>query len=419
MNNIKLHNGSYNKVIYLVFMICVFTNSGYALNTTSFSYISTMLLLIAVLSFFLTLLIKNKINIAVDKLEFIALLLMVPIFLSILIHLDFNNLMYTMRILLIIFVSYIICKEISFENFTKFFTNVMYILTLVSILVSIISFYISFDWLPNVLNVNNVNYINGYLFFLIPDNSDGIPRAMSIFWEPGIFATFLIFSLILESFFKKKNGSLLKIIAFSVALLLTQSSAGYFLYIIYLLMIVEKYNGNKIHKIFANLILFNLLLLIIVFWNQIKLILLNLNYNIFSKFFSEDIQTTNTRLLSPLLNLEIFSSSPLLGKGFVEAEKNYNFLKLNYDISFRIDAQTSTSTLFLAAIGITGIIYTLLWVVSIYKLNNLSFLNRVYLLVIILCILNKEPHTQILFTYCLLFYFYTNNNLFESRLKNE
>uniref|UniRef100_UPI000FF138CB hypothetical protein n=1 Tax=Exiguobacterium sp. AM39-5BH TaxID=2292355 RepID=UPI000FF138CB len=80
--------------------------------------------------------------------------------------------------------------------------------------------------LPEFLNLNNVPYQGVYLFFYIP----WIPeRNLGIFWEPGLFATFLVIGLLFELFFNNKKISIFRVIIFSLTIFTTQSSAGYLL----------------------------------------------------------------------------------------------------------------------------------------------------------------------------------------------
>lgn len=73
-------------------------------------------------------------------------------------------------------------------------------------------------------------------------------------------------------------------------------------------------------------------------------------------------------------------------------------------------AQTSTSTYFLAALGIIGLLYTVGWL-AILGDHNLSIGERIIILTCFLLILNKEPHSAILVTFMILFYFLSRVNI--------
>lgn len=419
MNELTLDKYNISKLFPLFIIIGVLLNSGYILNTTEYAFISTIFSIFMLLSFLVIKLFEGKVKLRIDKALLYFILLTLPIFMSLIMHLNTYNLYYSIKLIFIILISYFIYKMINFEIFITNYNKLMMVLTIIALVVTLASLITNFDFLPTIVNRNNVNYINGYVFYLILGGLSGLPRATSIFWEPGIFATFLIFSLILESFFKQKKKSYLNIVVFSIGILATQSSAGYLLYSLYLIMVIESYKLRSLLKVLLNTTLLSVTCLFIVAWDNIKSFLLNVNYDIFSKIFFENLQTTNTRLYSPLLNLDIFYSSPIFGKGFSQAELDYNFLKLNYDINMKVDAQTSTPTQLLAALGIFGAIYTLLWIISIMKLNNLSNLNKFYLLLIVMIILNKEPHILMLFTYCLLLYLYNHNKFHGSEFYEE
>jgi hypothetical protein len=65
---------------------------------------------------------------------------------------------------------------------------------------------------------------------------------------------------------------------------------------------------------------------------------------------------------------------------------------------------TSTSAFLLAAFGIWGASYTLHWIAAVLKQRAMPVMIRSFILVMVLCIVNKEPHYSMLMTYCIMFY---------------
>jgi len=86
--------------------------------------------------------------------------------------------------------------------------------------------------LPLVTNINNVNYYNGFIAFAFAGY--GVDRNTGIFWEPGIFSSFLILALvfvILDSPVKRKRFSVaIDVILFAIGIVTTNSTAGYLLF---------------------------------------------------------------------------------------------------------------------------------------------------------------------------------------------
>lgn len=100
-----------------------------------------------------------------------------------------------------------------------------------------------------------------------------------------------------------------------------------------------------------------------------------------------------SRIQAIKYNLEVFSTSPVFGVGIQEAINKIKYV-----------ADTSTSTYLLSIFGIFGGMYTLYWIIGILNIKNKNFIVRIFLLLIVLLILNKEPHQNILLTWCFMFF---------------
>ena len=66
-------------------------------------------------------------------------------------------------------------------------------------------------------------------------------------------------------------------------------------------------------------------------------------------------------------------------------------------------ANTSTSTFLLSVFGLPALSYTVMWIYAALKLPRVNLFSKIVVLVIVLVVINKEPHDQIMFTWCLLF----------------
>ena len=89
----------------------------------------------------------------------------------------------------------------------------------------------------------------------------------------------------------------------------------------------------------------------------------------------------------------MFSKSPIFGIGVEEAVENIEYV-----------ADTSTSTYLLSIFGIFGGLYTLYWIVGILGIKNKNLMIKIMILIVALLILNKEPHQNILITWCFMFW---------------
>ena len=109
------------------------------------------------------------------------------------------------------------------------------------------------------------------------------------------------------------------------------------------------------------------------------------------------------RLGSMTANMELFQKNPVFGLGLAGANIEYT----NQLLRLGVHGQTSTSLYYMAAFGVGGIVYTLVYVLSItglVKRKKLTTASAWILIISILYVINKEPHTLFVFTYCFWFY---------------
>jgi hypothetical protein len=293
----------------------------------------------------------------------------------------------------------VITMLVDFRNFIEVFLHTMRILTIIALVahVAFIGYGISPPF-ERVVNVNGVVYANGYLVFLIFWGDAVVPRTMSIFWEPGLYASFLTFAIIFELCFRNARPRRISLILFTAGILISMSTAGYLLLL--LLAMLWYFRGVRQGRPLPFLVSIAVGLWLYIQGGAIVESLVSFNREMFYKVQNSDF-FGGTRWQSPLLNLKIFADSPILGSGYGGASATYAAGMVRGNIA----AQTSTSTFYLAAFGIPGFLYSASWIVSVLNLRGPNVYARGIILFCILIILNKEPHDTILVTNCLLFYF--------------
>ena len=95
-------------------------------------------------------------------------------------------------------------------------------------------------------NINEVPYNVSFIFFNLSWTPD---RNIGIFWEPGIFATYLIVALIFEISLNEKNKiSPLRVLLYVVTIITTKSSAGYGLLLLVMLLFAMEFANNSKNK---------------------------------------------------------------------------------------------------------------------------------------------------------------------------
>lgn len=113
---------------------------------------------------------------------------------------------------------------------------------------------------------------------------------------------------------------------------------------------------------------------------------------VISRLSIEEVKE-ESRIYAVAHNIEKFSKSPIFGIGVEEAVENIEYV-----------ADTSTSTYLLSIFGIFGGLYTLYWIVGILGIKNKNLMIKIMILIVALLILNKEPHQNILITWCFMFW---------------
>lgn len=250
--------------------------------------------------------------------------------------------------------------------------------------------------LSRIENSNGVTYINGYVFFLIEANGSLLPKALGVFWEPGLFASFLVFACLVELTLMERPVNRWRVALYVAGVLLTQSTAAYLLLIPLTLIAFFRSKRKGAGYAFAA----SLIGCILAYQHvgQILHFLAAYQPSVFGKLDDGGL-FTETRWNSLLVNLKIFAESPFVGMGVGGASEAFSS-----SMSLAVRAQTTTSGFFLAALGICGSIYTFAWVWGVSRLRHISVYARVWFALCLLIIVNKEPHMTILFTYCLMFY---------------
>lgn len=373
--------------------IVIVLNSGYALSTVNTNIGLTLLFLISILLAFFYLIYFMRCG-KLSK-SFIYFLGWTSILLIIsLINFTNGNFIPMLRFISLLFVSYFITEFWTFEQFSSFYIRILLFITYISFPMYALSLFNKLTMLPIVQNINDVFYRNAYIYFELIHKS--ITRNCAIFWEPGIFSSFLIIGILLEIYVKKETSNK-NLVIFSVGIFTTMSGAGISLWILTMALIIfQKMNRNM--KYLYIVILFIGLGIIYMFFDDIRRFLLEWNYNFFIKFFSDN-QSSTTRIMSPYNNFLIFKRSPIFGNGFVQSSYLYENM-----MTGNIVAQTSTTTQLMSIFGITGVLLHFIPIVNIFRTRKLMLFDKAIVSLILLIILNKEPHINFLASYIILAY---------------
>ena len=375
----------YQTILYIYCQIIIFYCCAHPYLTINDNYVLPFLLIGIVLLSFYKIIYKSK----AGKNNFLIYILLFCICLSI-IYNDFNDIVVYFRLVFSILFSILVISTLNFKKIAFHFIKIMNIVCVVSIFGYIFINLLGLIELPTFININNSTYGNGFIYFYI----EGIKnRNCGIFWEPGVFATFVLFDLILN-YILFNNKFKYNIIILLITMITINSSAGYLLSVFYLFLLI--YNRIRDKKdTFNTLVKFLFIPLVIValyvFYYSISLG--NLSNNQFFAKLQYDNFMTSYRIKALSFNFDVLKDNILFGCGINEY----------YSIAPKLLCpDTSTSTLFLALFGIFGSLYTIIIICNFFKIKKISIIEKIILLVIILSIVNKEPHLNMAFSWMLI-----------------
>lgn len=389
MKNMHIKIKGKNSFILYSLVLCLLLFSGSGIQVI-FPRASSYLLIFVTGLLLLRLLFGRLKNNIVVPICFVFFIMM-----SMLLNLDFPKFDSYVVVACIIISAYVVVRIFPVKDLLHIYSNIIFLSALISIIGYIIvnsensipfeKVYISDNQLYKYHTVYFYNWIEG-----LPERNCGF------FWEPGIFASHLILVMQYQLFSRGKKWRY--IIIETVALFTCNSTAGFFLLVIFFAEILIGCNtNNKKYRILKGIISGGVLI-------TLFLIVINLDTIIYSfgldkneyikKLLSENL-TKNTRFLSIAYNIKMFLKSPLLGNGLTGSVIIDNISNLTPD--------TTTSFYMLNAFGLIGALFTILLIRGILKINFLSITSRILLLCTIMIIINKEPHYAMATTWGLLF----------------
>lgn len=255
------------------------------------------------------------------------------------------------------------------------------------------------SWMPVIRSVSNSSVV--YRSIFIHNFLEGTTRNSGPFWEPSIFAGFLILGMFLSHFVLQEKVK--DIIPLIIALFSSQSSGGIMMFCVFVfLWIWDNNREDKSNEMILKIIIIAFMLAFIFFWERIQTFLLLINRDIFSKIIdATNSYESETRLMSFAVDFRIWRESPIFGVGVSNMEVRFLALR---DILSKITnmAHTSTSSEYLAAFGMGGVWINWLWIKAIWQKGKTIVFN-IGAICIFFIMLNEAPQINFVLTYFVLF----------------
>lgn len=369
----------------IVFFIVILSGSivpfVFTDNYSGFLIMLLMLLIVAWVIVF-----KNK-KIKISN-TFMLLFLMISLLLMFLFKQEFNYAKEYLGMIIRIIIAFGAVMLIDKEIFMKKFVNIIFYISCISIFFySIGVVFPSFIYeLPLIFDDVGTGFRCLYIYFYQGVNIWNF-RNTGIFWEPGAFQIFINLALIFEMYYFKSTNKK-RMIIFSLAVISTISTVG--ISILFLVLF------NKLIKMRSNIkyLIMALLIACIMLSGAIETL------------FLAKIGTNNAsgvdRWAGQMADIEVFLQSPLFGAGY----RDYfnDFTKYAYYYGAILPNSSNSFTLLLA---LNGIIYSSVFVSSVFLFFNQITENKIEKAIIfcsIIAMLSTEGMLIKLLFICFLFY---------------
>lgn len=348
------------KFEYLLVYLTLLFKLGFFFNE-NISAITSFLLICLLLVY--VLLYRIKVN-----LKAIILVLITVLFVTITNLLKgFTDTIVYSHLLVNLFTSGLIVSCISYSKFSKYFSNIIYLVSFVSLIVYLLTTLgLNIDKLFPVLT-NSQGVSCHFLGLTVSSVFSTNNRIQGIFWEPGAFQVMIIIAMIIDNYSDFTNKKLLqRYLIYILAIIFTYSTTGY----ISLLLVCILFMLHRTKYSILPIVVFCLFLIFLIPFLQTSTDGF-LYYSIFGKL--EEVQsnlmygddnvseTVYTRTGSIIYPLKLLKESPIFGIG----ESGKDFIRIRY-------GQTLFTCTFVNYFAYYGIVLGLVHIIGFLKLLRLK-----------------------------------------------
>lgn len=238
---------------------------------------------------------------------------------------------------IIFFISYVLIKSLKYGLFILF-ERILYFLAIIGLFAWILQIVMGGDTLygyfARIPGIHEFSHVTGgglnLLFYSVQPTSfslmyNNLPaRNCGFAWEPGGFAVYICLAIFINLFFDKSGkGSKRRLWVLLIALLTTQSTTGFIIFIIIGLFYYLNENLKKILLVLPIIILGIVLILSLPFMAE-KIVSLAQDVNevdaIVASGYGRETSVTPQRFASFLIAFKDFYLNPILGTGGFKGE---------------------------------------------------------------------------------------------------
>lgn len=298
------------------------------------------------------------------------------------------------------FCAMLIVSVCDWYDFRKAFVKTMVVISCFALIGYVLQYTPIINMLPTMVNYNGTEYVNGVIFSFIKYTYSGLTeRLHGLFWEPGLFATYLAIAIV---FLKRENTKRYWIILvlFIVCLIMTKSGAGIAMMPLILIIKLTDRTDNELSARKNIMLCVVLVLFFIIGHVGSDVIDQWLNDYLFVKLNDTSNVSNFMRTNAVFVDLQIAWNHFPFGVGI--AQYASEVAKFNSTLQ---SSGTSTITTYLAEYGVFGIPIVVIWIRALFRISDSrKFVTRFATLLMFLTIMTKEPHGNLLFMNCILLY---------------
>ena len=319
---------TYNIRLVLTWVI-ILLNSGYALTVGNNRLLIVITALYLAADFFLF---ENRKKIGLNSFLFYCLLIF-SMLISCIVNLDFTSLGEYIRLILLATTAYRVYMSYNVNDFLSSFCRLMRMAVVCSlVLFTLISVFPSFPVLY-ITNSYGVPYYTCIFTSVIDAAGAGFMRNSGLFWEPGMFAAFIMMWSIIELVGDAPKKYIWLMVAF-LTLLTTKSTSGYmYMVLLLILAFALKIKRKSPMQILILILMFSVAVYLFASFDSIVEELARLNPAVFKKFIENNASVTD-RLNNPLADLYVTLSNPKPSVGLLGWQSTFLPVRKN---SFECD----------------------------------------------------------------------------------
>lgn len=402
---------------YSIIMIYLIILSGSVLQRTYMAELQKINLFFTILIIGYEIL-KQKESLFVVKINLLTSFLIVSTIgaaVCMLLWSDFGSVVGYAANLSFVYMSYYIAKKLQFNKFVTVFVSLILVLAIISLAF----YYIHFlqNTLPWIKLENQGTIYGGYRFwgiFARYENNRVLSymRNIGVFWEPGMYQGYLIFAMVLLIQQKNDKWYLVKFFILGFAVLSTGSTTGIILLIptVVLLFLSFTDGDNLSHYLIVGVLIIGVITLILFAQDLGTLLSLILPRDVVLKLFSDSI-SRNTRFLSIASDFRIIVAHPF-GVATSQLGTIRQSSMLTFGRAFDNSVTNTHLTMFLMYGVIPGLLFLAISVKSTLSMGK-KISEGILISLIVIIIMNTEPHYLCLFFTTFLFKSYMANCLID------